>query len=333
MRDCIGSLGCTESSTVVTYSHKTPSISIPFHQTEKHPHHLRSSSSSYSSKYHNICQSTNSLSWLQPNAPAKKIPPHAQRPKSPATVFKVGPDNLPDGTWRRKVIAIKKDLIHKAKVKKSYAKLRAREPLKDERNIYAEDQAKEKEEEEEEEDVKRDEEREETGEEAVELHPQRKAMLDEPEVDTAVKIVPRYSNNSEDSREKKRERSEKRGRKASILCKGIGVCGKSKGRSKKQKEKSLRGRKGRRRLRLRRGRDSEDRWRRLGVGERMVKGSWGERARCYWRRSRELLVIKIMVMITGLRDVKAVTAVTAAGGKIGETYDTHEVIANEWREG
>ncbi|KFZ16646.1 hypothetical protein V502_04993, partial [Pseudogymnoascus sp. VKM F-4520 (FW-2644)] len=41
--------------------------------------------------------------------------------------FKVGPDNLPDGTWRRKVIKIKKDLIHNAKVKKSYAKVKARE--------------------------------------------------------------------------------------------------------------------------------------------------------------------------------------------------------------
>jgi len=52
----------------------------------------------------------------------------APQPKKPRTGFKVGPDNLPDGTWKRKVSKIKKDLIHKAKVKKSYAKLRAREP-------------------------------------------------------------------------------------------------------------------------------------------------------------------------------------------------------------
>lgn len=50
------------------------------------------------------------------------------QPKKPRTAFKVGPDNLPDGTWKRKVIKIKKNLIHKAKVKKSYAKLKAREP-------------------------------------------------------------------------------------------------------------------------------------------------------------------------------------------------------------
>ncbi|MCJ1245742.1 hypothetical protein MMC30_002946 [Trapelia coarctata] len=43
--------------------------------------------------------------------------------------FSVGPANLPDGTHRRKVQKIKKDLIHKAKLKRSYAKLKAREPL------------------------------------------------------------------------------------------------------------------------------------------------------------------------------------------------------------
>ncbi|OAA54019.1 hypothetical protein ISF_08499 [Cordyceps fumosorosea ARSEF 2679] len=41
--------------------------------------------------------------------------------------FRVGPDNLPDGPWRRKVTKIKKDLIHKAKVKKAYAKIKERE--------------------------------------------------------------------------------------------------------------------------------------------------------------------------------------------------------------
>jgi len=41
--------------------------------------------------------------------------------------FRVGPDNLPDGPWRRKLTKIKKGLIEKAKVKKAYAKLKARE--------------------------------------------------------------------------------------------------------------------------------------------------------------------------------------------------------------
>ncbi|KAG5923362.1 hypothetical protein E4U61_003631 [Claviceps capensis] len=44
--------------------------------------------------------------------------------------FRVGPDNLPDGPWRRKVTKIKKDLIHKAKVKKEYAKIKSREQTK-----------------------------------------------------------------------------------------------------------------------------------------------------------------------------------------------------------
>ncbi|KAK0391263.1 hypothetical protein NLU13_0764 [Sarocladium strictum] len=41
--------------------------------------------------------------------------------------FVVGPENLPDGPWRRKITKVKKELIHKAKVKKAYAKIKARE--------------------------------------------------------------------------------------------------------------------------------------------------------------------------------------------------------------
>ncbi|KAI2617008.1 hypothetical protein GGS26DRAFT_577454 [Hypomontagnella submonticulosa] len=41
--------------------------------------------------------------------------------------FRVGPENLPDGPWRRKVDKIKRDLIHKAKVKKAYKKIKAAE--------------------------------------------------------------------------------------------------------------------------------------------------------------------------------------------------------------
>ncbi|GAB0136315.1 hypothetical protein EsDP_00004620 [Epichloe bromicola] len=50
--------------------------------------------------------------------------------KKPKRGFRVGPDNLPDGPWRRKVTKIKKDLIHKAKVKKEYAKIKSRELAK-----------------------------------------------------------------------------------------------------------------------------------------------------------------------------------------------------------
>ncbi|KAI5306402.1 hypothetical protein KEM56_001065 [Ascosphaera pollenicola] len=41
--------------------------------------------------------------------------------------FSVGPANLPDGTYRRKVQKIKSDLIHKAKVRKAYAKIKEKE--------------------------------------------------------------------------------------------------------------------------------------------------------------------------------------------------------------
>ena len=41
--------------------------------------------------------------------------------------FTVGPANLPDGTWKRKVDKIKRNLIHKAKVRKQYSKVRREE--------------------------------------------------------------------------------------------------------------------------------------------------------------------------------------------------------------
>lgn len=39
--------------------------------------------------------------------------------------FRVGPENLPDGAWRRKNTKIKEELIHKAKIKKAYKKIKA----------------------------------------------------------------------------------------------------------------------------------------------------------------------------------------------------------------
>ncbi|KAI0970180.1 hypothetical protein F4678DRAFT_149287 [Xylaria arbuscula] len=65
-------------------------------------------------------------------APSKKRPIENDDASGPAAKkhrkgFRVGPENLPDGPWRRKVDKIKKDLIHKAKVKKAYRKIRATE--------------------------------------------------------------------------------------------------------------------------------------------------------------------------------------------------------------
>ncbi|KAF4457173.1 hypothetical protein F53441_861 [Fusarium austroafricanum] len=91
--------------------------------------------------------------------------PEAKKPKHG---FRVGPENLPDGPWRRKVTKVKKELIHKAKVKKAYAKIKARqktpaprtsEPAQDE--TPAEGAGEDKE----------------TEEEGEEMHPTRQLML------------------------------------------------------------------------------------------------------------------------------------------------------------
>ncbi|PLB36445.1 uncharacterized protein BDW47DRAFT_108611 [Aspergillus candidus] len=55
--------------------------------------------------------------------PAAKNPTESQIKKRKG--FSVGPENLPDGTYRRKAQKIKADLIQKAKVKKAYAKIKA----------------------------------------------------------------------------------------------------------------------------------------------------------------------------------------------------------------
>ncbi|KAL9608363.1 MAG: hypothetical protein Q9167_006805 [Letrouitia subvulpina] len=47
--------------------------------------------------------------------------------KRPKKGFSVGPANLPDGTYRRRVQKIKRNLIQKAKIKKDYAKIKKQE--------------------------------------------------------------------------------------------------------------------------------------------------------------------------------------------------------------
>ncbi|KAI9799561.1 MAG: hypothetical protein M1825_004487 [Sarcosagium campestre] len=86
------------------------------------------------------------------------------RTKKRAKGFSLGPANLPDGSHRRKVQSLKKTLIHKAKVRASYAKIKAREGVhKSEGN---------------------GEEKSGVGSQpesaSLELHPTRQAMLDEP---------------------------------------------------------------------------------------------------------------------------------------------------------
>lgn len=106
----------------------------------------------------------------------------SELPKDRKKGFSVGPDNLPDGVHRRKgrnarlghyscadvfppVRKIKQSLIRKAQIKKSYSKLKSREPdlyARPNGNIPGQDQG---------------EETPPTG--SLELHPERQAMLDD----------------------------------------------------------------------------------------------------------------------------------------------------------
>ncbi|KAJ5493942.1 hypothetical protein N7463_010029 [Penicillium fimorum] len=93
--------------------------------------------------------------------------------------FSVGPANLPDGTYRRKTQKIKNDLIHKAKVKKAYAKIKAEElAIAPRKSVYDTAEADE---------AHTGKDKENTAEEAKtpELHPDRIAMLNEPEAEPA----------------------------------------------------------------------------------------------------------------------------------------------------
>lgn len=58
---------------------------------------------------------------LDPSSETAAAQPDAKKRKG----FRVGPDNLPDGAWRRRNTKIKEQLIHKAKVKKAYRKVKA----------------------------------------------------------------------------------------------------------------------------------------------------------------------------------------------------------------
>ncbi|KAI0599395.1 hypothetical protein F4775DRAFT_591510 [Biscogniauxia sp. FL1348] len=64
---------------------------------------------------------------MAPKRPLESEDSEALAVKKQRKGFRVGPSNLPDGPWKRKVDKIKKDLIHKAKVKKAYKKIQAAE--------------------------------------------------------------------------------------------------------------------------------------------------------------------------------------------------------------
>ncbi|KIE02238.1 hypothetical protein MAJ_01896, partial [Metarhizium majus ARSEF 297] len=80
---------------------------------------------------------------MAPKRPLESGEPSLEA-KKPKRGFRVGPDNLPDGPWRRKGLTkIKKELIQKAKVKKEYAKIKAREQQKDDNDdgVNSQDEA------------------------------------------------------------------------------------------------------------------------------------------------------------------------------------------------
>ncbi|KAH7026925.1 hypothetical protein B0J12DRAFT_745939 [Macrophomina phaseolina] len=102
--------------------------------------------------------------------PAKRQRSHADRKKG----FSVGPANLPDGTYKRKVQKIKKDLIHKAKIKKQYAKIRERE-------LHGQKARQSDDDDDDDDNNNNDKEgKSPATEPTLELHPERQARLDEP---------------------------------------------------------------------------------------------------------------------------------------------------------
>ncbi|KAL5361765.1 hypothetical protein BJX96DRAFT_152773 [Aspergillus floccosus] len=116
--------------------------------------------------------------------------PAAEPPIKKKKGFTVGPANLPDGTYRRKAQKIKSDLIQKAKVKKAYAKVKAEELASaPSRSVY---------------DTINDDTKDGSAPQeqtAVEMHPQRQAMLNEPEAEKAPK--PDHSQNRDGLRKRK----------------------------------------------------------------------------------------------------------------------------------
>ncbi|PTB70777.1 hypothetical protein BBK36DRAFT_1134060 [Trichoderma citrinoviride] len=94
--------------------------------------------------------------------------------------FRVGPENLPDGPWRRKVDKKKRELIHNAKIKKQYAKIKASELKTAEpkaRPNHDENEDAEHDGEGEAKSAQGDDAKDEVGEAAEQIHPTRQLML------------------------------------------------------------------------------------------------------------------------------------------------------------
>ncbi|KAF3392367.1 hypothetical protein DPV78_010391 [Talaromyces pinophilus] len=141
--------------------------------------------------------------------------------------FTVGPENLPDGTYRRKAQKIKRDLIQKAKVKKAYAKIKAaeEESAPAVRSLYYENEEPTT--------IATNDESSDPSA-GLELHPDRQAMLEAPEAPPATVEKPKIN------REWNRERGRKRRPKPSAFQKELEIAEKRrKEQEARQKEREL----------------------------------------------------------------------------------------------
>ncbi|KAB2569276.1 hypothetical protein DBV05_g12048 [Lasiodiplodia theobromae] len=102
---------------------------------------------------------------------------------APRKGFSVGPANLPDGTYKRKVKKIKKDLIYKAKVRKRYAKIRENELRQAQKAANQTEHHDDEKAEGAKDDKAQEEENDKSPapEPTLDPHPERQALLDEPE--------------------------------------------------------------------------------------------------------------------------------------------------------
>ncbi|KAL1988881.1 hypothetical protein VTN96DRAFT_6870 [Rasamsonia emersonii] len=171
----------------------------------------------------------------------KSSEPPAKKQKKKG--FQVGPANLPDGTYRRKVQKIKRDLIHKAKVKKVYAKIKAQElanaPARPSYYSYVEQNSDSKENNDS--SSNNDNHHEEKEPASMEMHPERQAMLNtlsqEPR-QKATKDNPNDNNNNSNN-DQGRERRKRR-QKPSAFAKEMAIAEKKRQeREARRKEKEL----------------------------------------------------------------------------------------------
>lgn len=112
-----------------------------------------------------------------------------QSEKKQRKAFSVGPANLPDGTYRRKTQKIKEDLIQKAKVKKAYAKVKSHEEEEGDDAVHydpyteAQDPTRPA--------VVDNADNKVEVQTSGEIHPERQAMLDRPEIPEPVAPIGR----------------------------------------------------------------------------------------------------------------------------------------------